>query len=267
MANVVACAPSGALTHSQRKRLPASAFALPSLRKFPLYKLIGGELLPSRSHAINAKARAQQSYNRGEISGSTLSSIDRKADRVIKECDMAKAKKTTKKRASKKRTPAQIAATKRLVAMNKARAKKKASKKKAKKTTKTVRKVVRETIDTTTRTTRKKATKKKASKKVVKKKTTKKVTRKRRTPAQIAATKRLIAANKARAKKKTAKKTTTKRKAAKKAPSRKRRTVKARYETGKNMRGVRVKVAGSKTRVPVEVRDIPSIKNRVIVLV
>lgn len=112
-----ACAPKGSLSTSQRKRLPAHAFAIPSIRMFPLYKRgPGGTLLPSRTHAINAKGRAQQAYNRGDLSASTLRRIDREADRVIQECKkMAKAKsskKRAKKRPAKSKPKRKVALTK-----------------------------------------------------------------------------------------------------------------------------------------------------------
>ena len=103
------------------------------------------------------------------------------------------------------------------------------------------------------RSTAKKASKKKSSKKKASKK---KASSKRRTPAQIAATKKLVAMNKKKAKKKASKK-----RARKKAS----RSVAARY--AKNPRGLALKVRGSKTRVPIEVRDVPEVQNKVLILV
>ena len=62
------------LTSKQRKELPKSEFALPKSRKYPV---------PDKSHAANAKARAQQQYDKGNIGKSTLNKIDAKANRVL----------------------------------------------------------------------------------------------------------------------------------------------------------------------------------------
>lgn len=62
------------ITTSQRKKLPSSAFAGPN-RSYPVN---------DRSHAANAKARAQQQFNKGNMPKSELSRIDRKADKVLK---------------------------------------------------------------------------------------------------------------------------------------------------------------------------------------
>ena len=70
------------LTTAKRKNLKKSTFGLPGERKYPM---------PDRSHAANAKARAQQQYNKGNLSKSSLSTIDTKANKILK-------KKTTKKR-------------------------------------------------------------------------------------------------------------------------------------------------------------------------
>lgn len=62
------------LTSSERNALPASDFAEPKERKFPM---------PDKSHAANAKARASQQEKKGAISKGTESKIDAKADRVL----------------------------------------------------------------------------------------------------------------------------------------------------------------------------------------
>lgn len=62
------------LTAKQRNKLPDSAFA-GSNRTYPI---------PDRSHAANAKARAQQQYDKGNISKSTLNKIDAKANKKLK---------------------------------------------------------------------------------------------------------------------------------------------------------------------------------------
>jgi hypothetical protein len=63
------------LTSKQRNALPDKEFALPSEHKYPI---------PDRAHAANAKARAQQQYNKGHISLSMLHEIDAKANKKLK---------------------------------------------------------------------------------------------------------------------------------------------------------------------------------------
>lgn len=62
------------ITAKQRKALPKSDFALPESRKYPV---------DTRGRAANAKARAQQQYDKGNISKSTLSKIDAKANKIL----------------------------------------------------------------------------------------------------------------------------------------------------------------------------------------
>lgn len=62
------------LSSKERNSLPKSEFAGPD-RSYPV---------PDRSHAANAKARAQQQYNKGHISLEMLHHIDAKADKVLK---------------------------------------------------------------------------------------------------------------------------------------------------------------------------------------
>lgn len=64
----------GLLTTKRRNSLPASDFALPSQRAYPVN---------DRSHAANAKARAQQQYNAGRLSEGQLRQIDAKANRKL----------------------------------------------------------------------------------------------------------------------------------------------------------------------------------------
>ena len=62
------------LKAAKRKRLPASSFAQPAARKYPVH---------DRAHAANAKARATQQAKKGKISQSTKASIHAKANRVL----------------------------------------------------------------------------------------------------------------------------------------------------------------------------------------
>ena len=63
------------LTTKARKKIPSAKFALPKERKYPIQ---------DRSHAANAKARAQGQKNKGNISEATLKKIDRAANKVLK---------------------------------------------------------------------------------------------------------------------------------------------------------------------------------------
>ena len=62
------------LTSKQRKALPSSKFALPGKRAYPIQ---------NKSHAANAKARASQQVDKGNLSKSDEAKIDRKADKVL----------------------------------------------------------------------------------------------------------------------------------------------------------------------------------------
>jgi hypothetical protein len=62
------------LTTRKRKSLPKSDYGLPEQRKYPM---------PDKSHARNAKARASQQEDKGNLTKSQKEKIDRKADRVL----------------------------------------------------------------------------------------------------------------------------------------------------------------------------------------
>lgn len=57
-----------------RNSMPAREFALPEERKYPI---------ENRAHAANAKARATQEYNKGNISKATEERIDCAADKKL----------------------------------------------------------------------------------------------------------------------------------------------------------------------------------------
>ena len=57
-----------------RAKLPKASFGLPGSRKYPM---------PDKSHAANAKARASQQVDKGNLSKSDEAKIDRKADKVL----------------------------------------------------------------------------------------------------------------------------------------------------------------------------------------
>lgn len=62
------------LTAEARRRLDDETFGLPGERKYPM---------PDRSHAANAKARAEQQYDKGNLSASEKERIDAKANRIL----------------------------------------------------------------------------------------------------------------------------------------------------------------------------------------
>ncbi len=70
------------LTTKKRKSLKKSIFGIPSERKYPM---------PDKAHAANAKARATQQVEAGNLSASEKKKIDAKANKILK-------KKTTRKR-------------------------------------------------------------------------------------------------------------------------------------------------------------------------
>ena len=63
------------LTTKARKELPASKFAEPSKKKYPI---------EDKSHAKNAKVRASEMEHKGKISKSTENKIDAKANKVLR---------------------------------------------------------------------------------------------------------------------------------------------------------------------------------------
>ena len=62
------------LTSQARSHLPATKFALPEQKKYPIN---------DKAHARNAKARASEMKHQGKISASTKARIDHASDRVI----------------------------------------------------------------------------------------------------------------------------------------------------------------------------------------
>lgn len=72
------------LTDKKRDKLPDSKFALPKERKYPV---------DTKARAANAKARAQQQYDKGNLSKSQLNKIDTKANKKL----YGKAKKPNNK--------------------------------------------------------------------------------------------------------------------------------------------------------------------------
>jgi hypothetical protein len=62
------------LDQKDRDKLKDSQYGLPDERKYPM---------PDKAHARNAKARASQQQNEGNLSKSDEAKIDRKADKVL----------------------------------------------------------------------------------------------------------------------------------------------------------------------------------------
>jgi hypothetical protein len=63
------------LTAKKRKKIPSTKFALPGSRKYPIH---------DKAHAANAKARAKQQLDKGNISKATYSKIIAAANKVLK---------------------------------------------------------------------------------------------------------------------------------------------------------------------------------------
>jgi hypothetical protein len=95
------CARKGPISSRARKSLPANAFAVPSTRSYPLYKMgSDGKLVPSSTHATNAKARAKQQLDAKKITRSAYTSIVRKANKVLATCSKPARAQKAKARAA-----------------------------------------------------------------------------------------------------------------------------------------------------------------------
>lgn len=62
------------LNAAARKRVPASEFGLPGSKKYPM---------PDASHAANAKARAAQQVDKGNLTEASAARIRAKANRIL----------------------------------------------------------------------------------------------------------------------------------------------------------------------------------------
>ena len=62
------------LSSGARNELPKKEFALPKERKFPI---------PDAAHAANAKARATQQFDKGNLSKHSMLMVDAKANKAI----------------------------------------------------------------------------------------------------------------------------------------------------------------------------------------
>lgn len=72
------------LTTVQRKKIPTGKFALPKRRAYPIH---------DRTHAVNAKARAKQEFNKGDLSSSDLAKVNRAANKVLAKKAIKRGKK------------------------------------------------------------------------------------------------------------------------------------------------------------------------------
>ena len=72
------------LNASKRAKLPSKDFGLPEkARTTDQKKESGNYPMPDKKHARNAKARAQQQYEAGNLTKKELERIDRKADKIL----------------------------------------------------------------------------------------------------------------------------------------------------------------------------------------
>ena len=62
------------LSTKERNALSDTAFGLPDKRTYPM---------PNASHARNAKARAAEEFNKGNLSSAEKDQIDRKANKIL----------------------------------------------------------------------------------------------------------------------------------------------------------------------------------------
>jgi hypothetical protein len=62
------------ISEKKRDKLKESTFGLPEERKYPM---------PDKAHARNAKARASQQKEKGNLTSAEKKKIDAKADRIL----------------------------------------------------------------------------------------------------------------------------------------------------------------------------------------
>ena len=72
------------LSARKRASMPSKDFGLPEKARTTKQKKESGNYpMPDKAHARNAKARAEQQYERGNLTEEELERIDRKADRKL----------------------------------------------------------------------------------------------------------------------------------------------------------------------------------------
>lgn len=75
------------MTAARRKKIPKSQVGLPKMKGEGTPGGAAGRgsyPMPDKAHARNAKARASQQYNKGNLTKAQKGKIDRKADRKLK---------------------------------------------------------------------------------------------------------------------------------------------------------------------------------------
>lgn len=77
MARNQVCGRTGKLSTARRKKLPGKVFGLPRERKYPI---------TSVSHAENAKARATQQHEKGNLTFRQYLQITQRANAYIRKC-------------------------------------------------------------------------------------------------------------------------------------------------------------------------------------
>jgi hypothetical protein len=70
----------GKLSSAERRHIPPALFGLPSERKYPM---------PDSSHAKNAKGRARQQLNQGNLSTADYFRVVKKANKILSQCLVA----------------------------------------------------------------------------------------------------------------------------------------------------------------------------------
>ena len=72
------------LSARKRASMPSKDFGLPEKARTTKQKKESGNYpMPDKAHARNAKARAEQQYERGNLTKEELERVDRKADRKL----------------------------------------------------------------------------------------------------------------------------------------------------------------------------------------
>lgn len=74
------------LSAKKREKIPSKEFGLPEKARTDAQKRESGNYpMPDKAHARNAKARAAQQHEAGNLTKDELERIDRKADKILDE--------------------------------------------------------------------------------------------------------------------------------------------------------------------------------------
>jgi len=72
------------LSAKKRAKIPSKEFGLPEKARTTEQKKESGNYpMPDKKHARNAKARASQQYEAGNLTKKEMERIDRKADKIL----------------------------------------------------------------------------------------------------------------------------------------------------------------------------------------